>query len=188
LNLSNCKCGDENYFDALVEQLNTDSANIFYNYLLNIDISSWKKLKIPNTELRNELKINSLPKPVQFLVKCIEGEIDTINLRKNKSSKVHTNHLYELFIDYFGFRNKMSKIDFSRQLNKFGLKSKAMKIEGYRLKGYVLDYNEIMTKLKNLKIDIKEEEHDAKKNDIEEQKNDIEEIDTNIFRISDLDF
>jgi len=56
LDLDNCKCGDEDYFDALVEQLNTDSANIFYNYLLNIDISNWKKLKIPTTGLRNELK------------------------------------------------------------------------------------------------------------------------------------
>jgi len=75
LDLDNSKCTDSDYFDALVEQLNPDSANIFYNYLLNIDISNWKKLKIPKTGLRNELKINSLSKPIQFLVKCVEGEI-----------------------------------------------------------------------------------------------------------------
>jgi len=93
LELDNCKCGDSDYFDALIEQLNTDCANIFYNYLLNINISNWKKLKIPDTGLRNELKINSLPKPIQFLIKCIEGDIDRIILSKDKSTKVHTNYL-----------------------------------------------------------------------------------------------
>ena len=66
LHLDNSKCTDSDYFDALVEQLNPDSANIFYNYLLNINISNWKKLKIPKTGLRNELKINSHPNLYNF--------------------------------------------------------------------------------------------------------------------------
>jgi len=103
--------------------------------LLNINISKWKKLKIPNTGLRNELKINSLPKPIQFLIKCIEGDIiDMIILSKDKSTKVHTNYLYDLYIDYFGFRNNISKIDFSKQLNKFGLQSKLVRISGSKMR------------------------------------------------------
>ena len=43
------------------------------------------------------------------------------------------------FIDYFGFRTNISKIDFGRQLNKLGLKSKLIQISGFRLNGYVLD-------------------------------------------------
>ena len=31
LELNNCKCGDKDYFDTIIEQMNTDSANIFYN-------------------------------------------------------------------------------------------------------------------------------------------------------------
>ena len=78
--MNNCKCKDSDYFDALVEQLNDTCANIFYNYLLNIDITKWKKLKIPDTGLSNELKINSLPNTIQFLIKCVEGQIDAIDL------------------------------------------------------------------------------------------------------------
>ncbi len=96
-----------------------------------------------------------MPKPIQFLVKCVEGEIDAVILSKDESTKVHTNELYELFIDYFSnYRNNISKIDFSRQLNKFGLKSKKVQISGSRLNGYVLNYNEIVSKLKELKIEI----------------------------------
>ena len=94
------------------------------------------------------MKINSLPKPIQFLIKCVEGSIDTVNLCKDKSIKVHTSELYVQFIDHFGFRTNISKIDFSRQLNKFGLKSKLVQISGSRLNGYVLDYNKIILKLK----------------------------------------
>jgi hypothetical protein len=189
LDLDNSKCTDSDYFDALVEQLNPDSANIFYNYLLNIDISNWKKLKIPKTGLRNELKINSLSKPIQFLVKCVQGEIDTIILSKDDESiKVHTNELYELFIDYFGnYRNNISKIDFSRQLNKFGLKSKKVQISGSRLNGYILNYNEIVSKLKELKIEIQFEETDVDKNNT---KNYSKKSDNNIkiIKINALDY
>ena len=136
-----------------------------------------------------------MPAAVQFLVKCIEGEIDTINLCKDKSTKVHTNLLYELFIDYFGFRNKISKIDFSRQLNKFGLKSKLVQISGSRLKGYVLNYSEIVSKLKELKIEIQmednAEENNIPENDVQEndvQENDVRKNNMNKFRISVLDF
>jgi len=182
LELDNCKCGKFDYFNTLAEQLNADSANIFYNYLLNIDIRNWNKLKIPTTNLKNDLKINSLPKPIQFLVKCVEGEIDSIMLSKDESTKVHINILYELFIDHFGnYRNNISKIDSSRQFNKFGLKSKPMKIGGNRMRGYVLDYNEIITKLKDLKIDIDEKKPDA-------EKIDAEEIDKNKIHINHLDF
>ena len=143
------------FFDVLVDQLNEESANVFYNYLLNVDISIWKKIRITNTGLRNEMKINSLPKPKQFLIKCVEGSINSVNLCKDKSIKVqcHTSELYVQFIDHFGFRTNISKIDFSRQLNKFGLKSKLVQISGSRLNGYVLDYNKIISKLKDLKIE-----------------------------------
>ena len=76
LDLDNSKCKDSDYFDVLGDQLNEESDNVFYNYyLLNMDISTWKKLQIPNTGLRNELKINSLPKPIQFLIKCVEASM-----------------------------------------------------------------------------------------------------------------
>jgi len=188
LDLDNSKCTDSDYFDALFEQLNPDSANIFYNYLLNIDISNWKKLKIPKTGLRNELKINSLSKPIQFLVRCVEGEIDTIILSKDESTKVHTNELYELFIDHFGnYRNNISKIDFSRQLNKFGLKSKKVQISGSRLNGYVLNCNEIVSKLKELKIEIQVEKTDVDKNNTKKySKNSGDNI--KIIKINALDY
>ena len=104
MDLDNCKCKDSDYFDALAEQLSDDCANIFYNYLLNIDLSGWKKLKIPNTRLKNELKINSLPKTIQFLMKCVEGDIDTIDLDcLNTKHKLQTSELYALFLDNYGF-------------------------------------------------------------------------------------
>ena len=115
--------------------------------------------------MKNELKINSLPKPIQFLINCVEGEIDTVILSKDKATKVHTKELYELFIDHFGYRSNISKIEFSRQLNKFGLKSKLVRISGSRLNGYVLSYNKIVSKLKDLKIEILVVQNDVDKND-----------------------
>ena len=131
------------------------------------------------------MKINSLTKPIQFLIKCVEGSIDTINLYKNKSIKVHTGELYMQFIDHFGFTTNVSKIDFSRQLNKFGLKSKQIRISGDKLRGYELIYNEIVTKLKELKIEIQVEVN-IQEND--EQENNVQENNMNKFRINDLDF
>jgi hypothetical protein len=137
----------------IVEQLNDDCANIFYNYLLNIDISCWKKLKIPNTGLKNELKINSLPKTIQFLIKCVEGHIDTIELDKiNTKKKLQTSELYTLFLDNYGFRTNITKIEFGRELSKFGLAPKRIKICGHISRGYEIDYNLIASKLKEMKI------------------------------------
>ncbi len=141
MDLDNSKCTDCDYFDALVEQFNDDCANIFYNYLLNRDIGNWKKLEIPNTGLRNELKINSLPKTVQFLIKCVEGHIDTIHLDKiNTKKKLQTSELYTLFLDNYGFRTNITKIEFGRQLSNFGLVPKKVKINCHQTRGYELDY------------------------------------------------
>ena len=125
------------------------------------------------------MKINSLPKPIQFLIKCIEGDIDTINLCKDKIVKLHTNEIYVQFLDHFGLRTNISKIDFSRQLNKFGLQSKQFRMSGSNLRGYVLDYNKIITKFKDLKIEIK-----VKHNDNTYNNSNI----NNSISINDLDF
>jgi len=155
LELHNAKCKDSDYFDALSEQLNDDCANIFYNYLLNIDITTWKKLKIPDTGLRNELKINSLPKTIQFLIKCVEGQIDTIHIDgMNVRKKLQTSELYTLFLENYGFKTNITKIEFGRELFKFGLVPKRIKICGHKYRGYELDYNLIMSKLRNMKIGI----------------------------------
>ena len=123
--------------------------------MLNIDIGNWKKLEIPNTGLRNELKINSLPKTIQFLIKCIEGHIDTIQLDKiNTKKKLQTSELYTLFLDNYGFRTNITKIEFGRELSKFGLVPKRIKICGHKYRGYELDYNLIISKLRNMKIGI----------------------------------
>ncbi len=101
--------------------------------MLNIDISCWKKLKIPNTRLRNELKINSLPKTIQFLIKCVEGHIDTVHLDEiNVKKKLQTSELYTLFLDNYGFRTNITKIEFGRQLSTFGLVPKRIKISGHK--------------------------------------------------------
>ncbi len=153
LELSNSKCKDSEYFNSLAHQLNNNCANIFYNYLLKIDISNWDKLKIPDTGLRNELKINSLPKTVQFLIRCVEGEIDSIHLDKIKNKKkLQTSELYALFLDNYGYKTNITKIELARQLSKFGLKHTKIKICGHQTRGYELDYNIIISKLKNMKI------------------------------------
>ena len=74
--------------------------------------------------------------------------------------KLHTNEIYVQFLDHFGLRTNISKIDFSRQLNKFGLQSKQFRMSGSNLRGYVLDYNKIITKFKDLKIEIKVKHND----------------------------
>ena len=112
---------------------------------------------------------------MQFLIKCVEEDVDTINLCKDKSIKVHTNELYVQFLDHFGFRTNISKIDFSRQLNKFGLKSKLVQISGSRLNGYILDYNKIISKLKDLKIEcINDSSQKNNENDSRNKVNDLD--------------
>ena len=59
---------------------------------------------------------------LQFLIKWIKVSVDAINLCKDVSIKIHAGELCVQFIDHFGFRASISKIDFSRQLNKFELK------------------------------------------------------------------
>ena len=91
-----------------------------------------------------------------------------------------SDELYQQYIDHYGNKTNISKIDFSRQLNKFGFNSGRIQIEGTRLNGYTLNYKAIMKKIKQLKIEIKIPDKDDVCVPINKKKT------TNIF--NDLDF
>ena len=63
-----------------------------------------------------------------------------------------TSELYTLFLDNYGFRTNITKIEFGKQLSNFGLVPKRIKICGHKYRGYELDYNLITSKLRNMKI------------------------------------
>jgi len=66
--------------------------------------------------------------------------IDKINTKK----KLQTSELYTLFLDNYCFKTNIIKIEFGRELSKFGLVPKRIKICGHKYRGYELDYNLII--------------------------------------------
>lgn len=89
LTLDNSIIGNHEYFDALIEQIESGGKAAFIHFLMNRDIDGFHPKLIPkvNTEERAGLKMEGQPSHVKWIVDLVEGgELTTVtdNLCQNK--------------------------------------------------------------------------------------------------------
>jgi len=146
IEISNEKIGNKEYFDKLSQHMNDIVGYELFHYLASRDISKFNKEEIPTTELKKELKMNSVSAPMYFLISIINNEI----YEEEDNMKISIDELYKRFIT-FGEENgiteeKYTKIGFSRELSKI-MEGIQWQIENIQRRGYKIDKKKIKEKL-----------------------------------------
>ncbi len=135
---SNQYVRNNEYFDRLFEVFTQDNANILYTYLMERDISSWSPQRIPSTEIKRELILNSVSSALHWLIRIAKGEDAKFDIAKTE--KHSTAELYDLFKEWALAHNRLigNERDFSKELAKI-MKHKKLRIGDRTLWGYVFD-------------------------------------------------
>ena len=154
IDVSNHKKDDNEYFKNLAEVINDDkNAEIFFHYLIQVDISDFDIRKIPHTQLKENMKwFNVENRPLYYLKEYIT-DIDDESFTDKLSSK-------DLFIQYCSWcennkeRQTFSQRTFTQQLIKYGMNYIQFKIENCNQRGFIINKKEIKICIeKTLKID-----------------------------------
>jgi hypothetical protein len=122
------------YYDALADELNNpDCARHFFHCLAQLDLSNWRYQKIPMTNLKQELKENSIPAPIQFLKDCLSGEWKNSEITEKDGLKIHLDTFFARFLDWARATNnqealKINQSGFSKEVSKVLDKTKSVKI------------------------------------------------------------
>lgn len=142
LELDNTQANNREYFNALYAQINDENAAIhFFHWLANRDIKGWNPDYIPETDLKRELKLNSVPAGAKFLIDIANGELNEKLGVVEGNIKIFTDTLYAHFRDWLaasGERTDVSKEMFSKQIGKI-IKSKTIRIGVNRKMGFELN-------------------------------------------------
>ena len=67
--------GDHVYFSRLANCLNQDTANHFYTYLMQMNISEFNPREVPETEEKNDMKAYAMSSTDLFVNEILSGEI-----------------------------------------------------------------------------------------------------------------
>jgi hypothetical protein len=134
LELDSTKKLSPDYYDALSDELNSpDCARHFFHCLAQLDLSRWRCEKIPMTNLKQELKENSIPAPIQFLKDCLSGEWKNPEITEKDGLKIHLDTFFARFLDWARATNnqealKINQSGFSKEVSKVLNKTKSVKI------------------------------------------------------------
>lgn len=139
------RIGDTNYFNALGNISTAAAGTHFYNWLMRLELNVNLR-QIPDTNLRNELKLNSVAEPIIWLIKVIREEQDPIRCGIDYKSC----DIYENFMDWYrtnGGGTNYTKRLFLLAIGKI-IKPTLKRVDGMVAKIYNFNANEITTKIK----------------------------------------
>ena len=142
LELNNEKAGDVEYFEELNASLTPSAAKCLFNYWASYDITNWSALRIPDTNLKTDLKLNSVSLPIKFLISIIMNSEADIHC--------HTNYLFIQFNQWMEEQHDKTNItlrQFSSEIIKVLGESRNVRIDKKQARGLNLTRNEIVTKL-----------------------------------------
>lgn len=151
LELDNKYANNKEYFTELSSQINDDAGKHFFHWLANIDITKWNHRNIPNTDLKRQLKLNSVSVPIQYIIDLAKKEADYETLFSYDNIKCSSSTLYFKFTEWkkeHGFIENISSKAFSLDVNKI-IKTKQIKIDGKNVRG-------INTSIQNIRESIRE--------------------------------
>jgi hypothetical protein len=144
--------GNEVYFKPLVDDLNGDDNTPFqdlFNYLANLDISSFRPMQPPMTKFKMELIKTSVDPIYHYLYEFANSERKDIYEEDDEKTKISIVHHKVLYDDYRGFMNDegepacliKKKKQFAQILESIGLQFKRPRVNGVRFRGYEIDKN-----------------------------------------------
>jgi hypothetical protein len=153
LELDSTRKLDRAYYKALADELNDfECARHFFHYLAKLDISNWCYQMIPMTELKQELKENSIPAPIQFLKECLSGEWKNPEITENEGLKIHLDTFFARFLDWARATNnqealKINQSGFSKEVSKVLDKAISIRIDKLVRRGWNTSRAAIITSL-----------------------------------------
>lgn len=143
------KVGDFEYFGNLADEiLNDNVIKHFYNYLIRIDLSKFNVKKMPDTDIKNEMKEMYKSPFVSFIEDLNEGNgiikfddeenSGDENILKFKDYKLTTAEIYDLYKEYMNNNHPGGRVDnstrFLLKITKIYEKTRTNKQRGYIIK------------------------------------------------------
>lgn len=142
---------DWEYHSKLREHIMTEGekyGKLFYEFLCGVDIVDWNPRPI-ETKLRRDLKLASLPLPIQFLLEVIKGNVVGIVWKEEKTLNIHSDELYNHFRVWEqdqDIRGKTTKNTFCKKLNEIKVSEK-IEIENFGMKKRAMGFKYIREEL-----------------------------------------
>ena len=144
--------GNEAYFKPLIDDLNGDDNTPFrdlFNYLANMDISSFKPMQPPMTKFKMQLIKTSVDPIYHYLYELANDERKDIYEAEDKKSKISSVHHKMLYNDYRSYMTDegepacliKKKKQFAQILESLGLEYKRVCVNNHQFRGYQIDKN-----------------------------------------------
>jgi superfamily II DNA or RNA helicase len=160
LELDNDKACDRVYFKKIKDCYTFLHGTHFYNFLMRRDISEWNPTDIPKTEMKLNLILNSIDKPILFIMNLVDKNYDPSNnvrssidkLNFVSGNKIFTSDLFDVYVIWLKEEHNMSNFlnskRFSEILNsKIKLKSQHIRNGNDVRKGFLIDVDAIRSNI-----------------------------------------
>jgi hypothetical protein len=143
---SSNRIGDREYFNNLLRLTNDEVGTHFYNWLMRFNITIDLRL-IPNTNARTQLKLNSVPEPIHWLIHVLRGDIGNVVCGAVLYSG---SILYKSFTDWAvngGYKHNYTERMFLQSINKV-IKSEVERQGEKTVRGYIINQEKSLVALK----------------------------------------
>lgn len=153
LEVSDCRMGDHKHFKDMTEDFEVRNAGEhLYHYLMSIDISNYfAQRDFPQTELKSEMRSDAISRDAQWLIAYCNDELLSIyspSVDKDgfsSSGKLLENLNKWLVSQGYNISNR-DKL--GRFLKKLGLEDKNKRVGDVRMRGFIINKDDIEKKLK----------------------------------------
>ena len=142
---SSARIGDRGYFNNLARLSNDEVGTHLYNWLLRYDITIDLR-SIPNTKMRTQLKMNSVPEPIHWFIQVLRGEIGNIVCGEFYQGSILFRSFNEWAING-NYKHTFVDRTFLQSISKV-VKSKVERREGKAVRGYIFNQEECLVALK----------------------------------------
>jgi len=135
---SNHLCGRDDYFEPLIAKLYNDEAGYaVFKWLAEYDLAEFNPRKLPESELKNNIKIDNLPYSVRMIIDALRGDYKVDWDTDSGRIRMPTSRLYEYYRKWCDNKgvNPYSEIEFGRQMSRI-LKTTRKMIRGVRGSGW----------------------------------------------------
>lgn len=147
LELSNEVVTNKEYFDAIRWLHNLEVRKHFFHMLAGRDIRNWNPRAIPDTDLKRELKLNSMLSVIKFVIDMLRDDVEGAKCGEDGYLRIQGDSLFNLFNtwkDAQRIPDQISMQTFGKNINKI-VKSKTIRFNGLAKRGFEFQFDETIT-------------------------------------------
>ena len=118
---SNHLCGRDDYFEPLIAKLYNDEAGYaVFKWLAEYDLAEFNPRKLPESELKNNIKIDNLPYSVRMIIDALRGDYKVDWDTDSGRIRMPTSRLYEYYRKWCDNKgvNPCNEIEFGHHMNR----------------------------------------------------------------------